>query len=330
MPEKPTLSDQSIIGYLKTYYDLKILALAPLPLGADADARVYKADVADKSYFIKLKRGIHNDASIAVMNLLATIGLKQIILPLKTINGQSIKQVEGYTLIVYPFVAGENGFNQTLTEEQWYILGTALRKLHEVDVPSSLQGQLRQETYSPKWRDSVLSIYAYIKTEPILDGIALKLYNFMKENAKTIERLIDCADQLAQKLKNNSPKFVLCHSDIHAGNVLIDSNNAIYIVDWDDPIMAPKERDLMFIGGGVGNVWNMPHEEAMLYRGYGKTEINKTVLAYYRHERIVEDIAIYGENIFFTESSNEAKLEDYNHFKSMFEPRGVIEIAFET
>jgi spectinomycin phosphotransferase len=123
---------------------------------------------------------------------------------------------------------------------------------------------------------------------------------------------------------------VLCHSDIHAGNVLIDPSNAIYIVDWDDPIIAPKERDLMFIGGGVGNVWNMPHEEASFYKGYGKTEINKTALAYYRHERIVEDIAIYGEIIFFTEVSNEVKLENYKYFKSMFEPRGVVEIAFET
>lgn len=32
------------------------------------------------------------------------------------------------------------------------------------------------------------------------------------------------------------------------------------IVDWDEPIMAPKERDLMFIGGGVANVWNDPSE----------------------------------------------------------------------
>ena len=31
--------------------------------------------------------------------------------------------------------------------------------------------------------------------------------------------------------------------------MLIHENSDIYIVDWDEPIMAPKERDLMFIGG---------------------------------------------------------------------------------
>ena len=35
-------------------------------------------------------------------------------------------------------------------------------------------------------------------------------------------------------------EFVLCHSDIHGGNVLIDGNDAIYIVDWDEPIIALK------------------------------------------------------------------------------------------
>ena len=93
---------------------------------------------------------------------------------------------------------------------------------------------------------------------------------------------------------------MLCHSDIHAGNVLIDGNNTIYIVDWDEPIMAPKERDLMFIGGGVGNVWNKPHEEKLFYKGYGKTEVDSTILAYYRHERIVEDIALYSQELLLT------------------------------
>ncbi len=64
-----------------------------------------------------------------------------------------------------------------------------------------------------------------------------------------IRRLVDRAEQLGKKLQKHSPKFVLCHSDIHGGNVLIHENSDIYIVDWDEPIMAPKERDLMFIGG---------------------------------------------------------------------------------
>lgn len=48
---------------------------------------------------------------------------------------------------------------------------------------------------------------------------------------------------------------------------MIDGNDTLYIVDWDDPIIAPKERDLMFIGGGVANVWNERHEEVSFYRG---------------------------------------------------------------
>lgn len=329
MLEKHFISNQSIIEYLNIYYGIEVHTLTFLPLGADANALVYKADTHNKSYFIKIKKGTHDNISIAIMSLLQDSGMPHIILPIKTIRGQSTQQCDGLTIMVYPFIVGENGFNQALTEEQWLILGAALRKLHEIDVPASIKQRLRQETYSPKWRDSVRSLYAYIQTDPTGDSIAMKLRDFMRKNVDVINRLVDGAEQLAQMLQNDSHPYVLCHSDIHAGNVLIDQSNAIYIVDWDDPIMAPKERDLMFIGGGVANVWNKPHEEALFYKAYGNTEINRAMLAYYRHERIVEDIAEFGKRIFHTTSSTDAKLEDYNHFKAMFEPRGVVDIAFE-
>ena len=133
-----------------------------------------------------------------------------------------------------------------------------------------------------------------------------------------------------QMIQEQSPEFVLCHSDIHGGNVLIDEKGSIFIVDWDEPIMAPKERDLMFIGGGVANVWNNPHEKDLFYQGYRETEINKTILAYYRHERIVEDIAVYGEALLLTTAGGEDRVEMYKHFVAMFESRGVVDIAFKT
>ena len=152
----------------------------------------------------------------------------------------------------------------------------------------------------------------------------------MKEHISVIRRLVDRADELAKKLQGQSFELVLCHSDIHGGNVLINGNDMIYIVDWDDPMMAPKERDLMFIGGGVANVWNKLHEEEFFYIGYGKTEINQTILAYYRHERIVEDIAIYCQELLLTTAGGEGRLEMCKHFIDMFKPQGVVDVAFKT
>jgi spectinomycin phosphotransferase len=328
---KQPLSDKLIIDCLSTNYNIKVIKLTFLPLGADTNASVYKVDAHDQpSYFVKIKRGHHHDIGIAVVGLLCNAGIQQIIPPVKTAHGQPAEHIDDFTIIVYPFIDGQNGFSRNLTDEQWLTLGKALRQVHEIDVPSSTQHQIRREVYSSKWREIVRSLYAHIEAEPIGDEIAIQLLTFMRENTLTIHRLVDRSEQLAKILQNEPLKFVLCHSDIHGGNVLIDNNDTIYIVDWDDPIMAPKERDLMFIGGGVANVWNKPHEETLFYKGYGETEINMTILAYYRHERIVEDIASYGRALLLTMAGGENRAEMYKHFIAMFEKNGVVDIALTT
>ncbi|MCX6989751.1 MAG: aminoglycoside phosphotransferase family protein [Chlamydiae bacterium] len=329
MLEKP-VSESIIINCLDSSYDLNVTTLTFLPIGADINASVYKAQTLDQtSYFVKIKYG-HNDASVEILELLQSAGIQQIIPPVKTIHDKPTESLDDYTVIVYPFIEGEDGFNCDLTDIQWITLGKTLRQLHEVTVPSSMQNRMRKETYSSKWREAIRSMYDHIEAEPIADEIALKLQKFMKSHMSDIRRLVDRAEQLAVKLRDLPLKLVLCHSDIHGGNVLMDKNSNIYIVDWDDPIMAPKERDLMFIGGGVANVWNKPLEEKLFYKGYGETEINRTALAYYRHERIVEDIAVYAQEVLLTTDRNEERLEMYTHLVAMFEPQGVIEIAFKT
>jgi spectinomycin phosphotransferase len=324
------LSDSSIIRCLNNNYGIKAVTLTCLPLGADINASIYKAQTLDhKSYFLKLKKGHHHDISVDITSLLQNAGIEQIIPPIKTIHGKLAQDIGDSTLIVYPFIAGQNGFSRPLTDEQWIALGKALRHIHDLQVPTSIQSQMRQEMYSSKWRDMLRSIYDHVETGPVADELGLKLQMFMKKNMLAIRHLVDRAEHLGKKLQKQSPPFVLCHSDIHAGNVLIDENHTLYIVDWDEPIMAPKERDLMFIGGGVGNVWNKPHEEELFYKGYGKTEIDATTLAYYRHERIVEDIAIYSHELLLTTAGGSGRLEMYQHFLDMFAPQGVVEIAFK-
>jgi len=329
--EKLSLASQSIIDCLKANYGIAVGLLTLLPIGADMNASVYKAETQDsQSYFVKLKRGYCYNISVAILALLQASGIQQIIPPIKTRNGELTQHINDFTLTVYPFVDGQNGFCYNLTDDQWVALGKVLRQVHEFDVPSSIKDRIRKETYSPKWREAVRLLDAHVDGNLTGDETALELQAFMKAHRPAIHRLVDRAESLSQKVQEQSPEFVLCHSDIHGGNVLIDKSNSIFIVDWDAPIMAPKECDLMFIGGGVANVWNNPHEEEFFYKGYGKTEINRLILAYYRHERIVEDIAQYGQALLLTTSGSGDRKEMFKQFRGMFEPNGVVDIAFKT
>lgn len=331
MLEKDTLSVQTIIKCLNTNYGISVAALTHLSIGADTNASIYKAQTSNQLvYFIKVKLGHHYGIGVEIVELLQQARVQQIIPPIKTIHGKSILSIDDFSLIVYPFVEGQNGFNMNLTNDKWIKLGKTLKQIHEFKVPESIQKQIRKETFSTKWQEIVESIYPHIEANFLDDEIAIKLSMFMKKKLPDIYRLVNRAKLLGKKLKSTSLQFVLCHSDIHGGNVLLDKNSCIYIVDWDEPILAPKERDLMFIGGGVGNVWNEPIEEQFFYRGYGKTEIDTVALTYYRYERIVEDIATYCQELLLKTTGGKDRLKMYKHFIAMFEPQGVVDIAFRT
>jgi spectinomycin phosphotransferase len=330
MIEKQAFPDEQIIACLKSDYGFDVAKLTFLPLGADADASVYKAEMDDqKVYFVKLKRGHDHDNGVTIARLLFDFGIGEIIPPIKTIVGSPIQRLGAFSLIVYPFVEGQDGFSRQLPNEHWIALGKALRRVHDIHVPQSVEDKVRRESYSGKWRETVRGLYANIPSQGVGDKITSKLVAYMKEHAATIHRLVDRSEQLARLVSNRPANFVLCHSDIHGGNVLIDLRGAFYIVDWDEPIMAPKERDLMFIGGGVGNVWNKPHEEELFYEGYGKTHVDMVALAYYRYERIVEDIALYGQDLLLTTAGGENRLASFKFFVAMFEPQGAVDMAFK-
>ena len=111
MIEQP-LSDQRIIDCLNADYGIKVTRLTFLPIGADMNASVYKAETHDESsYFIKLKYGRHHDISATIITLLHDAGIQQIIPPIKTNKGQAMQPIDDFTLIVSPFVEGQDGFS---------------------------------------------------------------------------------------------------------------------------------------------------------------------------------------------------------------------------
>jgi len=66
----------------------------------------------------------------------------------------------------------------------------------------------------------------------------------------------------------------------------------------------------------------------LFYQGYGATDSDPMALAYYRVERIVEDIAAYCEQLLLTDQGGDDRAEGLRQLVGQFEPGQVIEVAF--
>jgi spectinomycin phosphotransferase len=327
--EKPTdLSDDQLRGCLQADYGLALAQLAFLPLGADVNTAVYRAvDVAGAPYFVKARRGAFDAALALVPQLLRERGVAHVIAPLPNRAGALWTQLAGFTVTLSPFVEGKDGVERPLTDAQWVAFGATLRTLHSLELPDELRAGLPNETYAPVWRDMVRMFQARAEAERFDEPVAGRLAELLRAKRAVVSALVERAEQLADALAARAPQQLLCHADIHAFNVLTDAEGAFYVVDWDTLMLAPKERDLMFVGGGIGGVWNTAREEALFYQGYGPTEIDQEALAYYRYERIAEDIASYCEQLLLSDAGGADRAQSLRFVASNFLPGSVLEIA---
>lgn len=337
MLEKPDIPDELIISRLHEEYDLHVASLTFLPLGADTGTVVYRVVTDDGTpYFLKLRKGFQ-EILVTVPLFLRSRGIKEIIAPVQTTSKQYWADFSLYKMILYPFVEGKDSFDRELTDDLKRELGAALRRIHELKIPPDLWRTIPQEKFSPQWRDRWEELQRLVDSSIFGDPPAAKLAKFIKSRRNDIRRLIERTEELASALQAKTLDLVLCHTDIHGANILIRSDGQlpvtteeIYIVDWDNPLLAPKERDLMFVGGGIDNIWQSERDESVFYEGYGNTKIDFAVMAYYRYERIIEDLVAYAEQLLLTDEGGADRAPAYERFKFNFEPGSTIEIANKT
>ena len=333
MLEKPNIPDELIISCLQDEYGLQVAQLEFLPLGADLGTAVYRI-VTDEGieYFLKLRRGFE-EIVVTVPLFLKSQGIQEIITPFETKSKQGWADFGEYKMILYPFIEGQDGFERELTDTHRKTLGTALKRIHTVQVPPDLRRLIPRETFDPRWREGLKLFQTQVENNSHEDVTATKLAEFMKFKRDAIDHLIQRTEELASHLQSRPLEQVLCHTDFHGGNILIRTDGqlpVLYIVDWDNPLLAPKERDLMFIGGGIDNIWKSEREEAIFYEGYGKIEINLSAMTYYRYERVIEDLAVICEQLLSTDEGGADRERSYGWFASNFEPGGTIDIAKNT
>lgn len=331
MLDRPDLANSDIIACLKSSYGLTPTAIEFLPLGYDSYAGVYRVTASGKDYFLKVKSDAVNDLSVLLPRYLNDQGIEEAVAPLPTNNHKTNHELWGtagqFTVLLYPFIEGTSGGRVALSGDQWAAFGAVLRRIHDIELSPDLRQRLPQETFVPHPHLMAVArqFHADVITRDYENPFEQQLTAYWREHYDAIGTIIDRTDQLSRILQDASPEYVVCHADIHTGNLLVDAHGALHVVDWDQPLLAPRERDLMFVT--VGGFVTEAREETAFFQGYGHTEIDVLTMAYYRYERTMEDLAAFAEQVFSTNASADTKRDSIKWFMVQFAPGSTFEAA---
>lgn len=332
MREDPELNLAVIAKTLKAQYDLDAASINYLPIGYDLNAFVYEVTSTEgSSYFLKIRSGPVSESSLLVPSALLELGIRNVLAPLRTGTADLWCSLVGhpeYSVILYPFVRGTDAVSTGLTDDQWREFGSTLRAVHDSRLDERFRHQLPTERFSLPSAALVRRLLSLQSGERVDRPSATHFWNFWREHSEKIVGILARAESLGTSLQSKTFELVLCHSDIHAANILVEDGGRIYLVDWDSPLIAPRERDLLFVIGSRIARTVEPREEDLFFDGYGAIEIDPEALIYYRYERIIEDIGEMGKVVLLDPCMGEqAREEEAKLAMSFFAPGGDIERA---
>ncbi|HET8716593.1 MAG TPA: aminoglycoside phosphotransferase family protein [Nocardioidaceae bacterium] len=289
-------------------FDLDLVDLIPVDHGADPSTRVWRAtSSAGHHYAVKLSTA-RTTTGPRVTRLLAESGVTGVLPELRSRRGHPWADRSGDAtpagrLSVAPWAPGRRALEGGLTRGHWQAYGRLLAQVHRTGGQGALPtedhdhaaaaAQVRE--LARRFDRAADSASDESGSTPTPDPVGTALARDWRDASAEIEAVVARADRLGAQLRDrdhadHTPR-VLCHGDPHLGNVLVDEPDRLWLIDWDDAVLAPPERDLMFVVGGVLAFAPVDAvQSAWFFEGYGDVVVDPRRLAYYRCARALVDL----------------------------------------
>src|SRR5437588_2735032 len=316
MRKPPSITEEQLRACLQDQYDLYPVTLEFLPRGLDYNAGVYRV-VSEQgaAYLLKVTSRPLYEPPCLVPRYLNEQGITSVVAPIPTRSGALWTQLEEWTVIVYPFIDGDTSLTG-MTNEQWKEVGTIFQRIHQVMLPPFGFESLQKETFDPteyaRWVRTFEAQHLHSRHDG--SGSSRALRADWVAHQSTIHTAVTSLEKLAGVLQRRAGPYVICHADLHARNLIRDRAGQVFVIDWDEVMLAPKERDFIFI--------RKPYAEAF-FQGYGDAEIDWSLLTYYLWERVVQDMIYNAHNVCFRDEwAEETRAQVAQTFHESLEPGG--------
>ncbi len=286
---------------LEDNYGISIQSLIDGPRGFVGETFIITTKTGEKYFVKKVKSSDIVDKIIKglpVLNELHQLGITHLNYPIPAKNDDLYILDNGSIIVVFCYILGTATWDFPKTK-----FFKLLAQIH--NVTPKITTPLRKETFDIAYKDKVEAYMELSLNGDPQDTIERQAHTSMNRHTEELNKYWMEFVQLAERCETKPAEVVLTHGDA-PGNVLVDQKGEVYIVDWDEILLAPRERDTWFHLDPIAKIVFLPE-----YRKYSPDYTpDKDFFKYYLSNRFFEDLYGFLEGI-YDHNLPEAKRQNY-------------------
>jgi len=259
------------IGWLKCY---------------DRQRAITQRVLADASFYLQVTHWLNQHSLLA----------SRITAPYQTLDGQYMVDDGGrYVAVLFDYIAGRTPREHPLTPAQRTHLVTTVALLHRSTVDVPMPNQIVTEDFGAPWVQPLAQML-----EGEWHAFDVDVQAVLTPHRQTLQAMLVRFVQAGYHLRRQPPEMVLCHTDIHGYNVIVNGDQT-YLLDFEGLKLAPPEHDFMF--------WVDDAAWPEILATYQQIRLgvvpNPQLIRFYQERRLLEDVYDYLEQLRFEQLTPE-------------------------
>jgi Ser/Thr protein kinase RdoA (MazF antagonist) len=227
------------------------------------------------------------DESLIVLEQLRDAGIDRLTFPLRTSNGGRSVYLGERRMVLFEFIDGRSGSAGFDFPEYAGIMA----RVHATDVPGTRE--LERDTFDLGFINALDVAMKQLWASAGVTAPQMGLRRFFKPDRAMIEANWEELLRLADTCRDIATSRHITHSDALDHNVLVNDAGQVFVIDWDEMMYGPAERDTWYWLYGE-RATPFLHEYRKLFPAYHP---NPTLCRFYLLRRYFEDLAGVVEEI---------------------------------
>ena len=287
-----------LTDFLLREYGFAVISIKPAKRGYYGET--WRLDTVSGSYFIKIvfskAHKVFYERSFPVVDRINSAHIDCVSKIIKTLDGRLYTDFNDGIVGVFDWIDGENVQDEHTKISEYNILAHIYTiPFDGLNIPRENFRTQSAVLFYQQW--DMLGALKQSET-------ANKLLKLFKKHATDFERLFFRLRWFSERCKKDKTHFYITHGDA-GGNVIVNAEKS-YIVDWDDPVIAPPEWDAWFC---LHWDWAMSGFDSALCKNEIDYFLRPERLAYYCYHSFFWYMTKYMET-FFENGGTSSELAD--------------------